>query len=114
MPKKRQKEPVVPFEQGNIDVSRRPIVQTAQGSATLYSISFSDNNGKEILIPRVAETDSGNARIMSSNEAIINYYKTGKHLGKFNTVSDANKYAKWLHTEEQKRLNKRNLKDVRR
>jgi hypothetical protein len=113
MVKKGSKEPVVPVDRGNIDVSRRPIVQTAEGSATIYSMSFSDR-GKEVLIPKVAVTENGQGRMMSQHEAVVHYFNTGEHLGKFKNGADADKYGVWLHNEEQKRLNKRDMKDTRR
>ena len=113
MVKVRSKEPIIPVDRGNIDISRRPIVQTSKGSATIYSTDLREGN-KTVLIPMIAETDDGRGRAMGYNEAVLYYQKTGKHLGKFNTDADATKYGMWLHNEEQRRLNKRNMKDIRR
>jgi len=43
-----------------------------------------------------------NGTIATPQEAIDNYYKTGKYLGKFNTVDDANNYAQRLHQQQQR------------
>jgi hypothetical protein len=56
-------------------------------------MSFGDENGREILIPTVSD----DGRIMSDDEAINNYYQTGKHLGIFNSPDAATAYAERLH-----------------
>lgn len=86
---------------GNIDLYARPQVKMPDGSiATVRSMSFNDGNN-EVVIPTV----SNDGRIMSDNEAIDNYYKTGKYLGKFNTVDEATKYAQQLHNEQDRYYN---------
>lgn len=87
---------------GNIDLYARPQVKNPDGSiSTVRSMSFNDGL-KEIVIPTVSD----DGRIMSDNEAIDNYYKTGKYLGKFNTVDEATKYAEQLHNEQDLYYNK--------
>jgi hypothetical protein len=82
-------------EQGNIDLSKRPIVRRADGSiSTLSSMSFNDD-GKEVLIPMVSDT----GKMMKVDEAIAQYRKTGKHLGKFDTIENANAYADAAHSD---------------
>ena len=39
---------------------------------------------------------------MSDKEAIDYYHKTGKYLGKFDTIEEANKYAEQLHKNQEK------------
>ena len=87
---------------GNIDLYARPQVKNPDGSiSTVRSMSFNDGS-KEIVIPTVSD----DGRIMTNNEAIDNYYKTGKYLGKFNTVDEATKYAEQLHNEQDLYYNK--------
>ena len=87
---------------GNIDLYARPQVKNPDGSiSTVRSMSFNDGL-KEVLIPTVSD----DGRIMTDNEAIDNYYKTGKYLGKFNTVDEATKYADRLHNEQDLYYNK--------
>lgn len=63
---------------GNIDLYNRPQVKNDDGSiSTVRSMSFNDGNN-EVLIPTV----SNNGQILSDNDAIDNYYKTGQYLGK--------------------------------
>ena len=86
---------------GNIDLYARPQVKNPDGSiSTVRSMSFNDGL-KEVVIPTVSD----DGRIMTDNEAIDNYYKTGKYLGKFNTVDEATKYADRLHNEQDRYYN---------
>lgn len=81
---------------GNIDLYNRPQVRNADGSiSTVRSMSFNDGLN-EVLIPTV----SHDGRILSEDEAIDNYFRTGRYLGKFKTVDEANKYAQRLHNEQ--------------
>ena len=83
---------------GNIDLINRPIVKNEDGSiSTIRSMSFQDENGKEVLIPTVV-----NGKIVSDDEAIQHYYQTGEYLGKFNTIEEANSYAELLHEQQEK------------
>ena len=87
---------------GNIDLYARPQVKNPDGSiSTVRSMSFNDGL-KEIVIPTVSD----DGRIMTDNEAIDNYYKTGKYLGKFNTVDEATKYEQQLHNEQDRYYNR--------
>jgi len=84
------------IERGNIDLFSRPIVKNPDGTiSTVRSTSF-NVDGQEVLVPTV--TDDG--KIISDEEALMKYFETGKHLGKFETPDQATQYAKKLHEQQ--------------
>lgn len=94
------------LENGNIDLYNRPVTTNDDGSiSTVRSIGFQPTEGnyagKQVLVPTVSD----NGQIMSNEDAINSFYNTGKHLGVFNNVRNANKYAKNLHKEQDKYYN---------
>ncbi len=81
---------------GNIDIHNRPVVRNRDGSiSTVRTISIGTDKG-EVLIPTVI----GN-RVVSDDEAIREYERTGKHLGIFRTPDEATSYAKSLHNQQE-------------
>lgn len=96
-------EPVpTPVHKGTIDLKNWKVrYKNPDGSiSTIKSMSFSDESGLEILVPTF--TPSG--KKLTESQAIDQYYATGKHLGKFRNVGDANVYADWLHQQEAKKI----------
>ena len=88
------------IEAGNIDLYSRPLVRTEDGAiATVKSMSFQPEEGKyagkQVLIPTVE-----NGKEMTLDEAIDNFYKTGKHLGVFENPDNATEYAIMLHNDQ--------------
>lgn len=81
------------IEAGNIDLANRPTVRNADGKiSTVRSISY-NVDGKETLMPTVSD----DGRILSDEEALAQFRKSGRHLGKFDTPDNATAYAKSLH-----------------
>lgn len=87
-------------EQGNIDLTKRPRVHTPDGStATVRSIGV-NIDGQEVLLPTV----SGDGKLLSNEQAIAEYQRTGQHLGKFATPEASNVYAEALHQAQQRMI----------
>lgn len=81
---------------GNIDIHNRPHVRNHDGSvSTVRSIGITDDRGRNIVIPTVV----GN-RVVSDNQAVAHYKKTGQHLGVFKTQAQADRYAQQLHEQQ--------------
>jgi hypothetical protein len=96
----KSQHPKGQIEPGNIDLTNRPRVKNPDGStSTVRSMSFGDN-GREILVPTVMD----DGRVVSNDEAIANYRKTGQHLGIFSDPASATAYAQQLHQQQAKAL----------
>ena len=86
---------------GNINLKIRPRVENQDGSySTVRSIGI-EVDGMYINIPTVI-----NGKVVSNAEAIRNYQKTGKHLGKFKTKKQRDEAAKKLSIDQSKMYGK--------
>lgn len=84
------------LEKGNIDIHNRPVVKNPDGSISTVRSMSTNIDGREVLIPTVSD----DGRIMSDDEAIDNFMRTGKHLGMFDNPDDATAYAESLHNQQ--------------
>ncbi len=83
--------------QGNINIFNRPRVKNPDGSvSTVRTISIGTDDG-EVLIPTVSD----DGKIMTDEEAIQQYSKTGKNFGTFDNPDDATAYAQALHKQQE-------------
>ena len=89
-------EPTGLIEPGNIDLFNRPTVQNEDGTtSSVRSISVGID-GREVLIPTVSD----DGRIMSDDEALQAYKRTGKHLGIFDSIPHANAAGAAIHEQQ--------------
>lgn len=84
-------------EAGNIDLTKRPRVKNADGSISTVRSMGVNIDGKETLIPTVV----GDA-VVSDDQAVAHYRKTGQHLGRFDSVDSSNSYAEQLHQSQER------------
>lgn len=102
---------VTPVEQGNIDLTTRPVVSNPDGTiSTVRSKSF-NFDGQEVLLPTISDDGRG----MTDDETVQQYLSTGKHLGKFSTPEEATTFAQELSRQqgENKAMGSLNFRPVR-
>jgi hypothetical protein len=87
------------IEPGNIDLFRRPSVWNpeAGGYSSVYSTSF-NVGGLEVLVPRVSD----DGRLLSEDEALKEYFRTGRHLGIFVDAESANRAGERIHLQQER------------
>jgi hypothetical protein len=88
-------------EPGNIDLEDRPDVPNPEGGRSSVLSGSYNMDGVEVLIPHVSKGPK--AKVLSSEEALDLYRRTGKHLGKYRSPKAATAAGKAIH-EEQERM----------
>lgn len=84
------------IEPGNLDLNKRPVVKNPDGTiSTVRSITVTGDDGSAWLLPTVIGD-----KVVSNDEAIAHWRKTGEHLGHFRNESSANLYAESLHKSQ--------------
>lgn len=81
---------------GNIDLNRRPTATNPDGTISTVRSMSANFDGREYLIPTVSE----DGRLLSDDEAIQEFQRTGRHLGVFDTPDAATSWAERLHQEQ--------------
>jgi hypothetical protein len=81
---------------GNINLMNRPSVQNEDGTVSSVRSMSVNIDGQEVLIPTVSE----DGRVMSDEEAVRQFERTGKNFGKFATPEQATAYADALHNQQ--------------
>lgn len=84
---------------GNIDLSNRPRVPNQDGSISTVRSLGVNIDGREVLIPTVV-----GGRVVSDDEAIREYKRTGKHLGIFSSPEASTAFGQRLHESEASKL----------
>ena len=81
---------------GSVDLYRQPEVPNDDGTTSTVDSRSYNFDGVEVLLPSV--TPDG--RHLRTDAEIVNeYLTTGRHLGKFGTVAEANAAAETLHDD---------------
>lgn len=86
------------IEKGSIDLTKRAVVKNKDGSVSAERSITITEGGVAVLIPTVV-----GGKVVSDREAVAHYRKTGQHLGKFASVEQADKAAKEIHLQQEKR-----------
>ncbi|MDO9381830.1 MAG: hypothetical protein Q7T86_03110 [Hyphomicrobiaceae bacterium] len=86
------------LQPGNINLHNRPKVKNADGSISTVRSMSANIDGREVLLPTVSD----DGRVMSDDEAIRQYERTGRHLGMFDSPAAATAYAQRLHGDQER------------
>ena len=85
-----------PVTPGNIDLTKRPVVHNPDGSISTVKSMSVNFGGPEILIPMV----SPDGRVLTEDQAVEMYRRTGQHLGMFANPESATAFAESLHNDQ--------------
>lgn len=85
------------IQPGNIDIAHRPVVHNADGSISTVRSMGIEADGRHILIPTVSD----DGKVLSPEDAVELFRKTGKHLGVFDDQNASDAYAQQLHKQQE-------------
>ena len=88
------------FGKGNIDLTNRPVLVNEDKTISTVDTITIGVDGKQVVIPTIDYDEKGNAKRLTTDEAEARFYKTGEHLGKFDTIEEADEYAQSLHIDQ--------------
>lgn len=83
-------------EPGTLDLSRRPYVKNDDGSTSTVRSMGVNIDGKEVLIPTV----SPDGRIMSDDEAVEHYLRSGQHMGVYPNAEASSAAGEAIHQDQ--------------
>ena len=93
--------PPQPTTPGNLPLEVGPQVKNKDGSiSTVRTISIGVPEG-EVLIPTVVD-----GRVVSDEQAIEHFNRTGQNFGTFRSPEEATAYAQWLHRKHEREINR--------
>lgn len=81
---------------GNVDLSHRPFVQNIDGSVSSVRSMGAELDGKQMLIPTVDPY----GRIMTDDQAIEEYRRSGQNLGTYRTPEDSDRAGEAIHNDQ--------------
>lgn len=84
------------MEPGNLDLKHRPAYKNPDGSVSSVRSMGAELNGKEYLLPTIAE----DGRSMGDDEAIDEFRRTGNHLGVYRNPDDSTRAAEAIHQDQ--------------
>lgn len=95
------------YGKGNTDLEDLPIIENEDGTYDTLDTFSVGIDGEEVLLNCIQRGPDGNAVRVSEDEAIDQYMKDGKHLGKFKSAESAASYAKQLDEDQAKLIKER-------
>ena len=99
LPSLNPNTPPQPIVGATLPLGVRYEVKNADGTvSTVRTISIGTDQG-EVLIPTVIGD-----KVLDDESAIAHFYKTGEHFGVFDTPDNATKYAEWLHSQHEAKM----------
>lgn len=84
------------IEKGNINLNNQTVHINKDGSISSVKSKSFNFDGAEVLLDMVDQ----NGTVLTDKKAIKQYRATGKHLGKFSSVTAADKFAEQLHQQQ--------------
>jgi hypothetical protein len=87
-------------EAPTLDLAHRPNVQNADGSVSTIRSMGVNLDGKEYLIPTVSK----DGRIMTPDEAVAEFRRTGEHIGVYPSIEASDRAAQMYHEDQAKQV----------
>jgi hypothetical protein len=95
-------------EPGNMDLANRPYVWHDDGSASTVrsmGVDLDEPGGLETLVPTV----SNDGRLLTADEAIEEFYRTGQHMGRYSSPEASTRAGEEIHLDQMRNPPKNTL-----